>query len=214
MLGLGNRLRAVLNEVRGKRLADIGCDHGKVAALALLQGEADFVSAVDISPNSLDKAKKLAKKLNLLHKMEFLPGDGLTPLNYEPDSVVIAGMGGNEIVKILSQKRLNSRFILVAHQDVFVLRKYLQRNGYAALKDYAVEEKGKFYDIIVARAGESNYSDGEIYVGKNYPQSSVFIKKLKARKRHLERILNSADKEKLSSDIVKEWEEINNVLQD
>ena len=123
-------------------------------------------------------------------------------------------MGGNEIVKILSQKRLNSRFILVAHQDVFVLRKYLQQNGYAALKDYAVEEKGKFYDIIVARAGESNYSDGEIYVGKNYPQSSVFIKKLKARKRHLERILNSADKEKLSSDIVKEWEEINNVLQD
>ncbi|MGB4033262.1 MAG: tRNA (adenine(22)-N(1))-methyltransferase TrmK, partial [Christensenellales bacterium] len=59
---LDNRLNAILNEIKAQRLADIGADHGKLIVSAVLTGRAETGIAVDISPQSLEKAKNLAKK--------------------------------------------------------------------------------------------------------------------------------------------------------
>ena len=60
MLHLCKRLQAVLELTpRGEPVADIGCDHGRLAC-ALLQRGAPWVTAVDISEPSLEKARRLA----------------------------------------------------------------------------------------------------------------------------------------------------------
>ena len=56
MLRLDKRLTAVVNEVNGEVLADIGCDHGKVSAASLIGGKVKRVIACDISEDSLSKA--------------------------------------------------------------------------------------------------------------------------------------------------------------
>lgn len=214
MIKTDKRLLAILNEVEGDTLADIGCDHGKVVISAVLSGKAKKGIAIDISSDSLNKAILLAAQHNVDKDIEFIAGDGLTPIqNQKPDCIVIAGLGGNEITKILSKKEVKSKYILVAHQDVAVLRKYLMENAFFVHKDYVIKESERFYDIIVATKGESNYSIKELYTGKNKPFSEDYFVRAQSRKKKLEKIINSVDIDKLSGEIKDEWEEINNALQ-
>lgn len=179
MLRLDKRLTAVVNEVNGEVLADIGCDHGKVSAASLIGGKVKRVIACDISEDSLSKASQLAKRLGL-DAMECRCGDGLIPLkDNEADCAVIAGMGGNEIISILSKGSKGiKRFVLVAHRNVVDLRKFLRAQGFYTEKDYTVEEGGKFYDIIVALAdtGKMSTDEKSLYIGKNSIDNPDFVK--------------------------------------
>lgn len=194
MLRLDKRLRAVVDEIRADVLADIGCDHGKVSAQALKEGRARKVIACDVSSGSLEKARVLAKRLSL-GNMECRLGDGLRPLcENEADCAVIAGMGGNEIISILSDGLKGiKRFILVAHRKVVDLRRFLSANGLYVDKDYTVEENGKFYDIIVALADSGRdcaLDERSIYIGKNSCSNPDFVK----YSRHIrEKYLNLKD---------------------
>ncbi len=180
MLRLDKRLRAVVNEVSGDTLADIGCDHGKVSAVSLKEGRVKKAIACDISEDSLSKAATLAKKLNLC-AMECRCGDGLEPLKTgEADCADIAGMGGNEIISILSKGvRGVKKFVLVAHRNVIDLRAFLSSKGMYIDKDYTVEESGKFYDIIVALADTDKdcaLDERSLYIGKNTKANPDFVK--------------------------------------
>lgn len=180
MLKLDKRLRAVADEVSGQTLADIGCDHGKVSAVCLIEGRVNKVIACDISRESLKKAVTLAQRLGL-ENMECRAGDGLEPLKEgEADCAVIAGMGGNEIISILSKGLKGvGKFVLVAHRNVVELRKFLRSVGLYIQKDYTVEEGGKFYDVIVALANGGRDCDSDersLYVGKNTALNDDFAK--------------------------------------
>ena len=70
MIKLDNRLTALLGEIEGEVLADIGCDHGKLAVASLLEGKCSKVIAGDISAESLKKAVKLAKEYGLEEKID------------------------------------------------------------------------------------------------------------------------------------------------
>lgn len=171
MIKLDKRLRAVVNEVQGKTLADIGCDHGKVSVASILEGKVKNVIACDISKDSLEKAKKLALQYNIKN-MQCRLGDGLRPLNdNEVDCAVIAGMGGNEIMSILSEDLKGiCRFVLVAHRNTIELRAFLSHKGFFIQKDYLVYESGKFYDIIVALKNtgkDCKISERQLYIGLN-----------------------------------------------
>ena len=148
---LGKRLTAVVDEVEGKSLADIGCDHGKVSVECLLTGKVERLIACDVSPKSLQKAVDLAKQLQV-DGIEFRVGDGLQVINDgEVDCVVIAGMGGKEIMSILSSIPQGiKRLVLSPHRNTIELRRFLsERNIYIA-KDCVVKDGAKFYDVIVA----------------------------------------------------------------
>ena len=62
---LDGRLRAVVDNIEGEVVADIGCDHGKVAVCALAEKRVVKAIACDISSKSLDKAVALAKTYEL-----------------------------------------------------------------------------------------------------------------------------------------------------
>lgn len=164
---LDSRLQAVADEVfHTHTLADIGSDHGKIAVYAALNRLADKIIASDISADSADKARQLAKRYAV--DISVRVGDGVSTLSDdEYGCAVIAGMGGIEIAGILSAARGKfDQYILVPHTKPEFLRRFLADNGIKADKDYKMECKGRYYDIIVCTIGEHTPSDKEIYYGK------------------------------------------------
>lgn len=206
MRGLDKRLRAVVDGIECKTLADIGCDHGKVAVTALIEGRAEKAIACDISQKSLDKAISLAKSLNI-QNIEFRAGDGLEPIaDGEVDCVVIAGMGAREIISILGKTPKGiEKFILVAHKNTRSLRAFLAEKGLEIHSDFVVEQGGKFYDIIVALAGGKTcpLSEKELYLGKNTLENADFTRYIDMLKTKRERFAGLQGKSQEAEDLEK-----------
>lgn len=213
MIRLNKRLQSIINEIEGNILADIGCDHGKIVVYAVYHKIVKSAVAVDISASSLMKTKRLAEKYGVDKDIKFVVGDGLQNLNNNPDCIVIAGLGAHEIIKILKEKFIDSKYILVPHQDSSELRLYLKNNDFFAHKDYVVKENNKFYDIIVTEKGKTNYKENEIFIGKNTPCTDDFYERINERKKVIENIIDKTkDYNKISDNLKNEWREINSVL--
>lgn len=172
---VGKRLAKILSLLNNRVgvVADIGTDHGILAFKILTQNKAVRVIATDVSAPSLQKAEKLKQEYNLHEEFKCVVGDGLKPLEDEKelDVVVVAGMGGNEIVKILNEQPKNlkvDRYIFQPMQDVEILRAFLFRSGYNILVDEMVKDRGKFYSTIVCECDgvALNPQIEDIVVGK------------------------------------------------
>lgn len=172
----GKRLKKVLSLVEENAgvVVDVGTDHGILAFKILTEKKVKKVIATDISAPSLQKAKELKQKYSLGNEFLCLVGDGLHPVQDEEkiDLVIIAGMGGHEIVKILEETkdfgRLRS-FIFQPMQDTEVLREYLLKNGWQIDEDETVKDRNKFYSTIKCCPSKSSavYKEEEVFVGKS-----------------------------------------------
>ena len=86
------------------------------------------------------------------------------------DEVLIAGMGGSEIVSILSDKKhgfMPKRFVFQPMHDSEKLRKYILENGGYIERDYTFEDV-KFYDVIVGGLVEAGGQGSEAYTEAEY----------------------------------------------
>lgn len=127
--------------------ADVGCDHGYISEAVLEQGLANFVVATDISAPSLEKCKsRLAKHEN---KFSTYVTDGLKGVKEKPEQVLIAGMGGKEIISILSDYEFAERLILQPMKNAPEVREYLFENCYLIERDFTFFSLSKKYDVIV-----------------------------------------------------------------
>jgi tRNA A22 N-methylase len=178
----------------------VGCDHGKLCVEGLLTGRLSRALCVDISPCSLDKARKLADEYGA-GNIVFCVSDGLTADELQKyakdgrlaDVLVIAGVGGYNIIEILEKNKYTfGKYILVPHQDAPALRKYLM-NNFHILIDFCVHER-KFYDIIICGQGTSKLTQTEIELGKNEVKGD-FYKKLIFLKGYYEDILKKHSNE-------------------
>ncbi len=152
---------------------DVGCDHGILSALLVTTGKAKKVYASDISSKSLEKTKVLKENLGIGDKIECLVSNGLNDFDktIESDCVVIAGMGGNEIIKILSSIEDFSAykmFLLQPAQDFYEVRKFLSQNGFEIISDQIIQDKGKFYANIlcVPNSQTEKLTNLQCYFGK------------------------------------------------
>ena len=152
MLHLCKRLQAVLELTpRGEPVADIGCDHGRLAC-ALLQQGAPWVTAVDISEPSLEKARCLAETLALGERMIARQGNGLEGLEPGVGAVVIAGLSAHTIRDILCRNldtaRQVGRLILQPMQDMEGLRRSLMELGFIIDAEDMVYENRRYYPML------------------------------------------------------------------
>ena len=117
-LPISKRLLCCASMVQpGSRVADIGTDHGYLGIYLLQSGAARHVIACDLRKDPLENARRNAKLFGVDGEMKLRLSDGLEKiLPDEVDTVVMAGMGGDLIQKILSQcpwrKREGLQFIL------------------------------------------------------------------------------------------------------
>ena len=150
------RLEMILRHIRGKSCADIGTDH---AYVPIKLSEAGIkVIATDIMPGPLKIASENVKKQNA--DVELRLGGGLSPIKKgEVDTVIIAGMGGEMIEKILSEGADKTRgvtFILQPMNSQYELRTYLLKSGYKILEEDLALEGFKVYNLIVAEHTDDN----------------------------------------------------------
>ena len=103
-LDLTPRLAAVAAQVPpGARLADVGTDHAYLPVWLLLAGRIVGAVATDVNQGPLQRGQETAQRYGVAHRMDFRRCDGLAALSPgEVDTVVIAGMGGDLMVHILS----------------------------------------------------------------------------------------------------------------
>ena len=85
--------------------ADVGCDHGYCSEYMLKNGLCDFAILSDISKGSLKKAETLLQEYIDAGKAKAVLGGGFVGVPKDTELVLIAGMGGMEIVEILSDKK-------------------------------------------------------------------------------------------------------------
>ena len=160
------RLQIILSHLSPcYKFADVGCDHGYIAKAMLDEGKAQRVVVSDISAPSLKKAESLL--LPYGESVKAVVCDGLALVDDDCDQVLIAGMGGEEIISILSSAPFKpQRLVLQPMKNADKLRKSLLVSGYRILKDYIFKDS-KFYVLIVATLGEDSYTDDEIFFGRD-----------------------------------------------
>ena len=143
----------------GSRVADIGTDHGYLGIYLLQSGAARHVIACDLRKDPLENARRNAKLFGVDGEMEFRLSDGLEKiLPDEVDTVVMAGMGGDLIQKILSQcpwrKREGLQFILQPQSAGNVLRRWLCEDGFEIQREEPVQDGHFLYTVMDIRQGE------------------------------------------------------------
>lgn len=135
--------------------ADVGTDHGRIAAALLLWDRAKRVTASDISEQSLSKAAMLIRRIGIEERASLVCTDGLSGLeNKGIDQVVIAGMGGELIRDIIIAapwvKTDGVRLVLQPMSLESKLRSYLFQNEFNILRQGAVIDGGRAYEVLAA----------------------------------------------------------------
>ncbi len=170
---LSKRLTAVAGLVtEGASVADIGTDHGYVPIYLMKQGKAKKVIATDINRGPLERARMHVIGYGLKGKIETRLSDGLGAIRPgEVDTVIVAGMGGNLVIRILNDGKdvVDSldACVLQPQSEIAKVRRYLVQCGLMIEREDMVEEDCKFYPMMRVIHGEpEQYEDYEYLYGK------------------------------------------------
>lgn len=151
----------------GLPVADIGCDHAYLPIHLAKEDISPRIIAGDINAGPILRAKENIDDVELGDRIEVRQGDGLAVIEPgEVSSVVIAGMGGRLMMKILTEGedvlRSVSEIIMEPQSEVSALRHFLQDRGFRIISENMVSEEDKFYPVIKAVPGQMDW-DREIY---------------------------------------------------
>lgn len=153
-----------------KTVIDVGCDHGFVGASLSRQSKVKKVYFNDISEKCLEKAKISAKEFGKIEKCEFDHGFGLSGFGgLKVETCIIAGMGGEEIVKILETKPKNLKIKNLCLQPatkMLNLKRWLNKNGFKIVRDEFFLDGGIYYNIFKAKKGRQNLDDVQLAFGE------------------------------------------------
>lgn len=156
-ISLTKRLSVISDLIQnGALVADIGTDHALLPISLIQSGKTNRVIASDIVQGPLNAAKKNISAYSLDENITLVQSDGLENITrFAPQSIVIAGMGGETIRDILSASDYpassGALLILQPMTHCELLRKYLIINGFSILDEKVVREQHRFYVIITAK---------------------------------------------------------------
>lgn len=151
MIKLPKRLERIVAMVPScHTAADIGCDHAYVSIALRERGKAERVLACDVRPGPLQQAKANIARAGLADSIETRLGDGLQPVQTgEADTVIIAGMGGELMLRILEGREADfSRFVLSPQSDIAHVRESLLQKRLRLTDEVMLRDEGKFYVIL------------------------------------------------------------------
>lgn len=158
---LDNRLRLCADFVRdGAKLADIGTDHAYLPVWLCRIGRCPSAIAADINPDPLKRGLQTISNAGLQSIVTTRLSDGLKEINRdEADDIVIAGMGGELIARIMSEcsfaKDSSKHFILQPMTRSEILIKWLCDNGYEIIgQDCCMAAKKCYTVLLVKYTGE------------------------------------------------------------
>ena len=183
MQELTERLTMVLGQVRyarqesaGGRIIDVGSDHGYLAIRCLEEGLADEAVCTEIHRAPAQRSEDALIEAGYGDCSEGFITDGLkgVPL-MAGDTVVIAGMGGLNIVDIISRSLKdngyhvleNVTFVLQPQKSNDIVRKYLSKAGFVFEDESVCYDRDIFYNCmrVVFKGISTTITDEEACYG-------------------------------------------------
>lgn len=157
---------------KGGTVADIGTDHAYLPIHLVREGIVSAAVAADINRGPILSAQANIASAGLSAQIASVQTDGLHGIEiYQPDDVLLFGMGGELIVRILQEapwvRDGRIGLILQPMSRMQILRKWLTENGFSILGE-SLTDPAKFYQTIYARydgIGEC-YTEEELLLGK------------------------------------------------
>lgn len=153
------RMEALADLCQGaRRVIDVGCDHAQLCALLVTEYGVEHAFASDIRPGPLENARRTIAELGLESKITPVLSDGLDAFGPgDGDTVIIAGMGGEEMTLILSRAPWagdnGGQVILQPMTNIPKLRQWLTENGYNVKKERVIKEGRKVYTAMNIQKG-------------------------------------------------------------
>jgi tRNA (adenine22-N1)-methyltransferase len=198
---LGERLQTIADmvPVGVASIADIGTDHAYLPIYLVKNTIVARAIAGDIHQGPYLSAQNAVISSQLEQVVSVRLGNGLEVVNPgEAEVVVIAGMGGQNIIDILRARpevtATVKRLIVQPMIAAPAVRFWFQNNGWQIVREELVREDGKLYQIIAAEPGEPQsfepilYEIGPLLWQTRHPLLLVHIEELIA---HLRNVLAS-----------------------
>lgn len=198
MAALDSRLRLCASFVRpGARLADIGTDHAYLPVWLCREGTIPSAIAADINPDPLQRGAETVAAAGLESCIAVRLSDGLQNIGEdEADDIVIAGMGGELIARIIGScpyaQNRGKHFILQPMTKSETLIGWLAENGFDIIRQDCCVAAGKCYTVLLVQyTGETaGCSESFCYLGRLEPRKNPTH--LRFVQEHIDRLLKKA----------------------
>ena len=197
MIKLSKRLKIIFDMVPKSVVADIGSDHGKLMIALVEAGIVNKGYAVENKEGPFERLRSNLIRYHVNDKITPLFSDGIKDITRDVETIVIAGMGGTNIVNILKahpEKLVRVQTIIIdAHTAVPLARKEICQMGYAIADEQIVKEDDIFYEIIkFIKADKAIISDEDLEFGPILRQekSATFKEKYQNRIYEIDSILS------------------------
>ena len=177
-------------------VADVGTDHGFVPIRLVELGRCGRALALDVRPGPLERAREHIRQHGLEDRIEVCQGDGLGPLEPgEAQAVVIAGMGGELMLRILEEgvhvRGQVAHWILSPQSELSQFRHGLEGMGLCIRDETMVLEDGKYYTVLDVVPGEMHYQReyqyryGDCLIRKHSPVLRSFLEREMEKNRRI-----------------------------
>ena len=153
---------------KGDVVVDVGADHGLLELYLIAKHKDITITAVE---NKIGPYKILESTLRGLKNVKLSLSDGITCVNRDTRTIVIAGMGGINIKNILDaypEKTKNVKKIIIdAHRYIEIARETIVNYGFKIKKEKIIYEQEKFYIIseFVKTDKPQKYSKNTMQIG-------------------------------------------------
>ena len=177
-LELSPRLQLLADWVpQGARFADVGTDHASLPVGLTLHGCVTSAIASDLRKGPLERARETGRTYGA-EGIDYRLGNGLAGIRpEEADTIVIAGMGGENIASILAASPWTAdgahTLLLSPHTRAEELRLFLMDHGYVIRREALVRDRGTLYPVMEVTAGELTLTQGQLWGGAELLHDSL-----------------------------------------
>ncbi len=203
---LSKRLQAVADFVTaGYITADIGTDHAYIPIYLIENKIIPHAYAMDINEGPLMRAKEHVTEYGFLEQIVLRQSDGMKALKkMEAQSVIIAGMGGGLVMKILTDSWdvtcSLKECILQPQSEIAKVRAFLLEKGFLFIAENMILEDGKYYPMMKVKPPSTDLNNTEMWTEtqirygkslleqKNPVLKSFLIKEIAVKEQIIERL--------------------------
>lgn len=197
---ISNRIEKIAYHIpKGSFFADIGSDHALLPCYVCYDDKSAKAIAGEVQKGPYERAIENVNRYGLNNQIDVRLGDGLEVVDDCVELVVIAGMGGKLISRILQQasnKLVNvTKLILQPNNNAHVVRQTLIKLNFHLSSETMMEENSQIYEILIADKNHlSPYNDDterQIIFGPHLlkNKNSIFMKYWRSEYKNLKNIL-------------------------
>ena len=196
---LSKRLRIIAECIdRCDVMYDVGTDHAYLPVWLVRAGFVSFALACDIKAEPLSQGELTIKKYHAEDMVKTRLCDGLNAVSPdEVDDIIIAGMGGETIVHILSEahwlKDKSKNLTLQPMSKHELVIEYLYKNGFELTEHKCTVADGKIYTAFTANYTGVKTEPDEVftYTGLLKSDDENDVRFLNSTINHLEKKANA-----------------------